>query len=389
LSSSGSPLRRVRVALCPVESRKEERIAITLSDDGYLDAYMWNGSVLTEANNIGYVGTTANAYRPFDIAYEKTSGDALLVYGLSSTNKSRDLAYKTYISGSWSTENYLDDTGHGSDSQYYWVELDSNPTSGSNEITMVGLDATDSDANGWVWNDNIWGSMYELDGTISITTEECIAVKYETLSGKAWTAVGSGSTANTFSVRSQTGGTWNSTRTNPNVGGIPNWCTLKSDPSSNYVMLVCLDSGSDLCTVRYSGSGSWTVDTDHDDSVDSQASRCADFAWEPTGGRGLLVWGTTAGQVAYRTFTSPSTWGSQQNIAIGANVHPWIQLRTNPRTAPDDTRIIGVVLEGIVFDLGSIRWDGTSFTVIGANSISSDTTTTSYECFDLEFKNFY
>jgi hypothetical protein len=38
--------------------------------------------------------------------------------------------------------------------------------------------------------------------------------------------------------------------------------------------------------------------------------------------------------------------------------------------------------------LGAIRWDGTTFTIIGTNTISADTTVTTYECFEVEFMNF-
>jgi hypothetical protein len=393
LPTAGSPVRWVRVAYCPLESRSFEKIVVTLSDDGYLDAYVWDGSTWTATNDIGVVGTTANAYKCFDVAYEKTSGEALLVYAVNSTNTAQDLAYKTWIFGTgWSSEYYMDDGGHTPNIQYYWVELASNPTSGSNEITMVALDGTDSDGNGWVWNGSSWGLMYELDTAVSSRTEECVAVAYESQSGTAWTAVGNGSTANTFFMRSQTGGIWNATKTNPNVGGTPNWCTLKSDPASNQLMLISVDGSSDLNTVYYAGSGDWTVQTPkHDLSVDTHTQRCADFAWEPTGSKGLLVWGTTAGEISYKTFAAPNTWGPQQNPTMSTNstnLHPWVQLRTNTRSIAGDTLILGAVLEGTVFHLGTISWNGTTFTIIGTDNISTDTAVSTYECFEMEFRIF-
>ena len=76
------------------------------------------------------------------------------------------------------------------------------------------------------------------------------------------------------------------------------------------------------------------------------------------------------------------------NVAMGANVHPWVQLKSNPRTASADVKILGAVLEGTVFDLGAISWDGTTFTVIGTSTFSADTSVITYESFDLEFENF-
>jgi hypothetical protein len=387
-AAAESPVRFTRVAYSPIEARSYEKIVVTLSDDWYLDAYVWDGTSWNVTNNIGFVGT-AIAYKCFDVTYEKTSGKALLVYALTSPSTTQDLAYRTWTFGSgWSSQQYIDDTGHSTDIQYYWVSLASNPMSGSNEITMVALDGTDSDGNGWVWNGSSWGSMYELDASVAIITKECIAVAYEQTSGIAWTAVGSATTVNTFDMRSQTGGTWSSTKQNPNVGGVPNWCTLKADPASNYLLLVSVDAGSDLNTVYYSGSGSWTIHPEHDAAVDSNAQRCADFAWEPTGSKGLLVYGTTTGVITYRTFTAPATWGTITSTAMAGGIHPWVQLRTNPRNIAGDMKILGAVLTGTVFDIGAIRWDGTTFTVIGTNTISSDTTVITYECFEMEFMNF-
>jgi hypothetical protein len=68
--------------------------------------------------------------------------------------------------------------------------------------------------------------------------------------------------------------------------------------------------------------------------------------------------------------------------------HPWVQLRTNPRSISGDMKILGVVLEATYYDLGGIRWDGTTFTKISVNTFSADTTAVTYECFEMEFMNF-
>jgi hypothetical protein len=393
MPTSGSQVRWVRVAYCPVVARCFEKIVVTLSNDGYLDAYVWNvtSKAWNVTNDIGFVGTTANDHRPFDVAYEKTSGEILLVWGVSDTDTTHDLAYKTWsYSTGWSAIGYIDDTGHATNIQYFWVELASNPTSGSNEITMVALDNNDSDANGWVWNGASWGSIRSLDDDTAIDTKECIAVAYEQTSGRAWTAVGSGTAANTFTLRSQTAGSWNATTESPNVGAVPNWCTLKADPSSNRLMLVSVDGSSDLNVVHYGGTGSWTVNYGgftEDTGVDTAAQRCADFAWEPTGSKGLIVWGTTTDKIKYQAFDGTS-WGTASEPAMGTHEHPWVQLRTNPRPAAGGTKILGAVLEATAEDVGAISWDGSTFTIIGTNTISSATTVITYECFDVEFMKF-
>jgi hypothetical protein len=391
--TSSSPVRWVRVAYCPIEARCYEKIVVTLSNDGYLDSYVWNvtSKVWNVTNDIGFVGTTANDRRPFDVAYEKTSGEILLVWGVSDTDTTHDLAYRSWsYSAGWSAIGYIDDTGHSTNIQYYWVELASNPISGSNEITMVALDNTDSDANGWVWNGASWGLIRSLDENTAIGTKECVAVAYEQLSGRAWTAVGSGTLVNTFTMRSQIGGSWNNTTESPNIGGVPNWCTLKADPASNKLMLVSIDSSLDLNVVYYNGASSWVLNYGgftEDAAVDTTGQRCADFAWEPSGSKGLIVWGTTSDKIKYQAFDG-TNWGTASEPDMGTHEHPWVQLRTNPRPVAGGVKILGTILEASALDIGTVSWDGSTFTIIGTNTISSDTTVIAYECFDVEFMNF-
>src|SRR5438094_67376 len=82
----------VRMAWSPTNLR--ERIVVTQSDDGYLDAYVCTPTC-TVTNNIGQVWSSAPSQpqKRFDIAYEGSSGDALLVYGVLSTDTTRDIAY--------------------------------------------------------------------------------------------------------------------------------------------------------------------------------------------------------------------------------------------------------------------------------------------------------
>ncbi|MCW4024129.1 MAG: hypothetical protein NWF01_03735 [Candidatus Bathyarchaeota archaeon] len=43
-------------------------------------------------------------------------------------------------------------------------------------------------------------------------------------------------------------------------------------------------------------------------------------------------------------------------------------------------------MEGTVFCVGSVMWDGSTFSVLGASDISAGGGVGSYECFDLKFK---
>lgn len=94
MPSANSPVRQVRAAYCPIQSRGYELTVVTLSEDGYLDTYVWNGISWTVTNTIACTGTTANAYRCFDVAYERVSGRALLAYSRGTTTNK--ISYKIW-----------------------------------------------------------------------------------------------------------------------------------------------------------------------------------------------------------------------------------------------------------------------------------------------------
>lgn len=149
MATAGSPVLWVRSAFCPNISRRNERIVVTLSSDDYLDAYVWNGTSWLVANNVGQVNSAASAYQAFDVAYATTSGNAILVYSLLSSDSTKDLAYRIWNGTAWSSEAYIDDPGHGVAIKYRWVELEPNPVRDSNEIALIAMDFTDSDCNAW------------------------------------------------------------------------------------------------------------------------------------------------------------------------------------------------------------------------------------------------
>jgi flagellin-like protein len=714
LPSAGSPVRQVRSICSPENDRPEEKIVVTLSDDGYLDAYLFNGTSWSITNNIGQVWTSASSdgRRPFDVAYESQSGDALLVYGTTVASGTNDLAYRTWTRESgWSSEQYYDDAGHSSKVTVTFVVLASDLN--SDRIGMAYIENTNNDANADVWNGLSWSNFTEITGTVAIATEECIAIASESVSGTfmavagegqfikwsrfttSWSNVGvfdinSGATnpmnwlklasaqgnrlmltsvdgasdlctalwdGNSFgnrqwSTATESIGSMTATTSvsamrftaqasksvtnilvyiqtataspayrfgietsgsgylpsGTYVGGASNYAvntptatgwlnltlpsaapltagtvyhiTIRYDSgtigASNYIALrrmgtvanmfrpkenaidpwlntisgttiqnreplfvlkygdntfesmpydtatvrsifganwfsekwtqnaaqtitginiplvkagtplgsllivlrdeiasqdvatitipqsevtttlqwyekyftspVTLQSGRvyrlilkspssttsgnsfrcyslstgqsgdltydgtnsfyssstnsgstwtntdtiDLTYILLSGAGTsgWVVHTPWDTGVDTNAQRCADFSWEPSGGRGLLLYGTSGGQITWRRFNAPNYMTAATNVAMGANVHPWVQLKTNPRAISGDVKILGAVLEGTVFDLGAISWDGTTLAVIGTSTFSADTTVITYESFDLEFGNF-
>jgi len=383
--SSGSSVRYVRVAYCPVELRGYEKIVVTLSDDGYLDAYVWDGlnKVWVVTNNIGFVGITANAYRSFDIAYEKTTGRALIVYSRGTTTD--EIGYRIWDGVSWSSEQSLNleyTTG-----VVYWTALATKPTANANEITMIYLDAN-VDVHGYVWTGSSWSPIGEAaawDTTAAIETEECIAVAYEQTSGRAMFIWGDSVSTDNY-YRIWDGSTLGATTLLdiPAQGGVANWVALRADPATNGLVYLVIDAGSDLNTAFWDGTA-WTVHPEHDSAVNTNARRCADFEWEPTGSKGLLAWGTAPNTLSYKRFTASSTWSGISTISTTGN-ELWVQLRRNLSDVASDAKILGAMLNNN-FDLGALKWDGSTLTNMGDSIFTSDTTVTTFECFNIIFSD--
>ncbi|TLZ54000.1 MAG: hypothetical protein E6K15_09705, partial [Methanobacteriota archaeon] len=381
-STAGSPLRNVRMAYSPIAS--DERIVVTVSDDGWLDAYVCTPTC-TVTNNLGQVWSTPPSqvdYR-FDIAYEALSGRALLVYGLLSTDTTRDIAYREYT-GSWGPEQYLDNTNNATDLQYSMMELA--PKARSDQVGLM-AETTNGVVTAWIWSGTAFGSFAEVTATgFASSLGDRIAIAWETNSGHLLAVAAAGPLGETIVYREFTT-TWGSSSTYPcgTSGKSDYWLSLKPNPvpTTDEMILLIGQTSSPVSTCYWSGSG-WSNFLTHDATSDSWTTRVEDFAWESTGSRGLLVWGTTTGQITYRTFTAPNTWGTITNVAMGTTVHDWVTLRTNPFPQPGRPKIIGAVLD-LNNDLGAITWDGSAFTVVGANSFTADTGSHTLENFDLQY----
>lgn len=722
MSTAGSPVRYVRVAVSPIPQRALEKIVVTLSDDGRLDAYVFDGTSWTVTSNIGEVWTTppADARRPFDIVYESTSGDALLVYGTTVAGGTNDIAYRVWsFQSGWSLEQYYDDAGHATKITATYVVLASDPN--SDRIGMAYIDSTNSHANAVIWDGSAWSNSIEVTGAVAITTEECIAIASESVSGAFMAVAGEGE----FIKWARFATSWSTVSIfdiNSGATSAMNWLKLASS-QNNRIMLTSVDGGSDLCTavwdtnsmgnrqwetatesigiltsstyytslrftaqaskpvtnimvyvqtvssspayrlgietsastylpsgtyvggasnyavatptatgwlnltlpspatltagtvyhitVRYdsgtigasnyialrrlganmnnfrpnektvdswlntiyyttsatvqnrdplfvlrysdstyeampydtatahniygvywfsekwtqsgnqvikginipliktgtppdslyvvlrnetdsqdvatitvpqgdittplqwyeryfgspvqlvngktyrlilkspsstslnyftcrslstgqsgaltydgtnsvysasinsgsiwtdttardltyiillqnSGTSGWIPNAPWDATVDTNAQRCADFAWgyrlpPAFENQGLLVYGTTANQITWRRFRAPNYMTAATNVPMGANIHPWVQLKPNTRDITGDMKILGAVLEGTVFAIGAISWDGTTLTVIGTSTITANTNAITYECFEIEYNWF-
>jgi len=391
MASAGSSVRLVRVAYSPVAQYYNHKIVTVLSDDGTLDAYVYNGTAWTATNNLAdlWSGAPNRSERPFDVAFSTTSGDALLVYAWFD-DATNDLAYRRWFASNqtWSAQVLLDDTTQAPDADYSFVILSADPTSNSNYVGTIALDRTNDDVVAWTWDGASFGNQTQLTGTVSANDREAVGIAFD-YTGRLMIVAGEDSNEiirwNQWTKTSGWGASQATSDIDPAEARTPYYITLKADPATDDLMLTLLDDGNDAHSLYWNG-GSWTTYANQDTNADDNNQRCVDFEWEPNGSKGLQVRGTTPGQITWRTWATGTGWSSDNTLTMGTNTHPWVQLRRNPRSVNGDVRILGAVLEDSAFDLGAIKWNGTTFTVIGSSTFTADTTVNTYESFDLEFQ---
>lgn len=307
---------------------RNEAILGTQSTAGAIYIQVWNG---TTWGTPVQVGTAPGLTRSFDIAYEKNSDEALIVYTPNSS--AIDFEYRTWdgttLSGATAV-NTSPTTG-----LLNWIELRQNPLSASNEIAMILLDAN-ADVYGMRWTGSAWNTMGVAtvwDATASIATKKAIDVEYEQTSGEALFMWGD-SVATDQYYR-----TWNGTTLSAATlldiaaeGGVVHWLQMASRPSSNEIMLGVVDAGSDLNTRKWSGSA-WDAAAQHPEhsaTVENITSRVFDIAWETHSsnpGEAWLAWGD--GATASVKQWSGSAWGSA-SVMTGSDDTSFIKLRADP-----------------------------------------------------------
>jgi hypothetical protein len=373
MPSAGSSVLFARVAYCPIQQRSFEKIVVTLSEEGYLDAYVYDGSSWVTTNHAGqaWMSLPTLATRPYDVAYETVSGDALLVYETVVGGGTKDLAYRTWsLKTGWSQEKYYDDSDHASKIIVTYVALTS--VSNSDNIGVAYIDSSNNDANTMIWDGSEFSNVLELTGSVSIATEECISISSET--GGAIVAVaGEGE----FIKWSRFTTSWSPVATfdiNSGATNLMNWLKL-AQSQNDRLMLTSVDGATDLATSVLDensiGNRQWETSTGSMGSMTSNASVSAMrfTAQANKSVTNILVFVQTAlASPAYRFGIETSTAGylpngtyvgGASNYAVATpSATGWLNL-TLPSAA--------TLTAGIVYQV-TVRYD--SGTIGGTNYIA-------------------
>lgn len=267
LPTSGNPLNLV----LRTSPKDTQALLGTVDPGGTLRIYCFDGHAWTTEWSAVVGGSGAT--RRFDLAYETSSGDALVVYS-NNTAGTNEISFRTLPSlngcgtTNWSAPavfNPLRTTG-----TVLWVKLASDPRSSSNLITAAWADSA-ADLSAAVWSGTAFGnepatvSEASLEVVSAAADIDSFDLEYESLSGNLLMIWGNSAGANNQNgvrYRTCTGGTavctWTAVTTPSGFSDDATSLDLAANPATNEMIFASIgNAGNDLQIGYWSGSA-WT-----------------------------------------------------------------------------------------------------------------------------------
>ncbi len=382
LPTAGSPIEWTVIRFSNVSSK---RVIVTQSADGQLDGYVsYNNTDWTVTNNLDRVhnGNIAAKTRMFDVQFETSTGNALLVFGIGSANAACDLGYRILLANdtSWANNgtNCYNDVNFANDMQYTWIHSDRNYADTSNQIIVSGFYANGSDIRAWVWNNSVFTNPRNITMVSSSTTGQNFDVSCSNTAG-CWVAAGTDTNGN-VSAHNWTGSAWQQTLgCDPtNAGQDVTWLSLKADPLTDDLQIAVSDTGTDLDACYWTGSA-WTAVTQIDADIDGTTTRLFDVAWNTstnsTSTDAKLIWDTDTTGIGLRVRSCTPACNSQTlgSVSSYPSTGNWLSLyRVNP-DPNTNVAMLGLRMNITPFGIGSFAILNTTgnFTQAGTYGNSS------------------
>ena len=241
----------------------DEMVLVSVDSIKYIRAQVWNGNSWGDPISITNNAKTSD-YQCFDVAYEQSTGRAMVVWADSSYVK-----YRIWNGVSWESEQNL----YSSSNSVYWLKLAEDPK--SSKMILVSQDnANDIYTN--TWTGSSWSSSRLLENNAGTSSRRTVDVAFEQSSGTG--LVVWGDTSSTPKYRTWNGVSWSNEASASNFGsGYPMWVQLTPDPSSDEIFLMTSDDSYDLNIQKWTGS-SWSSTTEVETSS-SNSYECFDIAY--------------------------------------------------------------------------------------------------------------
>jgi hypothetical protein len=226
---------------------KEELVAVLTETGGAavdLQMLRWDGSAWTTdwTDGVNTVSFADIDKRSFDVAYEQSSGNALVVYADDDTNP----MYRTWDGSTWSGPTAVFGAAPGT-GNVLWVELVSKP--GSDEIALVYSDAN-MKAYSVIWDGTSWGTPQHLTSASDLPPQaidfKAFDAAYEQTSGNllvTWSRTDVGASNSNFGIEYATydGATWTAHPYYALVTGRVAQLDLAAEPGGDRIALSGMD----------------------------------------------------------------------------------------------------------------------------------------------------
>lgn len=296
-----------------------------------------------------------NTFRGFDVAYEASSGDAMVLYS-TATSTTNELEYVTKSgttgcgTSNWSSATKLDPIR--TSGVVDWVKLSQDRRTTSTLIVAVWLD-TNQDISSMIWSGTAWGN--EPSTALELSVErannlnnypdvDAFDVEYESGSADVmvvWANSAGANGTNGTRYVACTGGTstctWSATSTIASLLDDATNLDLSANPSTDEMVFISVgNAGTDMQGAYWSGSA-WTGWSNLDTSVTNPVSgtKLVASGW-------LISGATTRHIITYNDSAATSvTWyaGSGATTTLQTNFFPstafnatqkWYDIQTDP-----------------------------------------------------------
>ena len=399
---AGSTVRWVVHELAPPED--DEELYATLSDDGSsteLDLLRWDGSAWSVDWTATSVPLAEVDKRGFDAAYERSSGDALVVYSDGSSTP----LYRTRSGGTWSSAASLplnDGGGPNPDTNsgtVLWIELVAR--AGSDEIGLAFVDDAD-DLVVMVWDGTQWvtASASTLETAVhtnavsGVASNRVFDLAYEEVSGDLMAAWGQLSASGFhYSIKPAGSNTWGAATqvSAAPSGGSIHHLDLASEPGADRIAAGAFDLGDGaerLGLATWDGSG-WVNAGEYDSQIRNfNDTATGDFAgavgWIGRSGIAICVYpDNQSATLDWASWTADVGWAVQSDVSIaGKGQTESIRIVDFP-----ERDLLMVVLSDDSSDLYAATYDGATWIAAqGGSPLETSLSSITTMPFDLQMK---
>ncbi len=273
---------------------RDEMLAGIQTTDGTLYIQRYDGSAWSAEWNV----TVGDGNLPrFDIAFELTSGDAMVVYS-KNVGATNEMAYRIWNGTSWTAETTYDAVRTSGIVDALALE----GRGSSDDIALVWGDRNfDLSANYWDGTNNVWKTeptaALETNlakvGTATTLTNLSFDLAFESTSGELLLAWGANAVLDGKYVTRTAGaaGTWSSVTTNTSFFEEPTDMELSPDPNSDFIAYTnSSDNGADADAAIWTGSA-WSAFSNFDTAIDTVGAGTSNNAvnWVTSGGQTRAV----------------------------------------------------------------------------------------------------